>query len=116
MSRDSLLGLLGDIDTWCAGRDIARLDLVIMGDAALSLVWASPRLTRDLDVVVRGAGELDDLEAVFGKESGRRPWIDVVLAGLSAADYWMEEDIWEEHIEARRDRVLEYLDGRIREI
>ena len=177
MDGDELVGLLDEIDAWCGDQRRDDIELVLLGGAALSMGWGSPRSTKDLDVVVRGVAELGDLKRVFGKASGRRPWLDVVpaglprlpegwhrrtepiegdwshvsvrrltaadliaaklkafrphdrrdieflcgiaptvrgpLAALSAADYWMEEDIWEEHIRPRRDRVLSYLDGTV---
>ena len=44
------------------------------------------------------------------------PGVRESLAALSARDYWMEPDIWEDKIEPNRDRVLDYLDeaGRLR--
>jgi len=178
VSPEAILQLLDEIDTWCAREGIRDLDLVMIGGAAGTLVWSSPRMTGDLDVVVKGEGELARLEEVFGRETGREPWLDVVLAGipripegwrqrtrvfpgtwerltvrhLSEADqiatklrrflphdrrdieflynlhpevrgplsalngsaYWMEPDVWEAEIEPRRDRVLAFLDGRIR--
>ncbi len=177
MSHEALLELLGEIDTWSGERHRDPVDLVLLGGAALSIGWGSPRATKDLDVVVKGKGELQDLEKAFGKASGRQPWLDVVLAGLprlpagwsrrtqavegpwrhisvyhlaardliaaklesfrphdrrdieflctmvpavrdglaglGSEDDWMEEDIWEESIQPRRDRVLAYLDGTI---
>jgi len=177
MELDPLKKLLDDIDRWCI-RSALEADLVLMGGAALALTWETKWTTRDLDVVVKGKGELEDLAAVFGEGSGRRPWLDVVLAGtprlpegwkaravliegvwkqlivrrlsdadliasklkgfrpqdrrdiafvckaspgvreslaaLSARDYWMEPDVWEDKIKSNRDRVLDYLDGRIR--
>jgi hypothetical protein len=175
VEREALVRLLEEIDGWCGQQGVEGVQLVMLGGSALSLGWGSPRATKDLDVVVKGKGELDALEQVFGRHTGRRPWLDVVLAGLprlpegwpsrtepvdgtwnhisvrqlaaadliaaklkafrphdrrdieflctespdvrtalaalSAADYWMEEDIWEEFIEPRRNRVVDYLDG-----
>ena len=178
MSRESLQELLDEIDAWCRDRDLAQIELVLIGGAAGTLVWGSPRLTADLDVVVKGRDELAGLEAAFGRSTGRAPWLEVVLAGiphlpegwmqrtspvpgpwrrlavrrLSAADqiasklmrfsphdrrdieflcnlrpevrasladldgsdYWKVPDIWEDQLEPRRDRVLAFLDGKIR--
>ena len=177
MEREALLELLDDIDVWCGRQGLDGIELVMLGGAALSIGWQSPRSTKDLDVVVHGRGELDDLQVAFGKHTGRQPWLDVVLAGLprlpegwkgrteeiegkwshisvrrlamhdliaaklkafrphdrrdieflctlspdvrsslaalSSADYWMEDDIWEVYIRPRRDRILDYLDGKI---
>ncbi len=50
-----------------------------------------------------------DIEFLLTVEPAARGF----LAALGPADYWYAEDIWEERIEPRRDRVLDWVDGRV---
>jgi hypothetical protein len=81
MELDPLKKLLEDIDRWCIRSELDA-ELILLGGAALALTWETKWTTKDLDVVVKGKGEIEEIAAVFGEGSGRRPWLDVVLAGI----------------------------------
>ena len=62
------------------------IELVLVGGAAGALVWGSPRLTADLDVVVKGRDELARLEEALESlpHHGRPHQLGVGAAELDA--------------------------------
>lgn len=79
---DAEAALLAELDAWAQARGL-RLVALLLGGSALRMHGFVDRPTKDLDLVAELLSKVEgELERTFGKRSGRRPFLDLVSAGL----------------------------------